>query len=194
MAQIQIESITPVTMDASLPAPLFANQRSNHSPFHPLPANTSLVQYWSRNSDGASTTKVSLTNGDAGQRRRGGRFCCRPSDFFRTAPQGAVFHVRRKFRLKATKTRPGAVSGGEFSDTLPVHSMIRMRRLAMNFVMNRWAYGTLAAVVGVVMAYAMSLRYDNPWIFYVGAPVAVVSSFALTPIHREAQWVGVVRR
>ena len=49
----------------------------------------------------------------------------------------------------------------------------------MNFVMNRWAYGTMAAVVGVVMAYAMSLRYDNPWIFYVGAPVAVVSSLAL---------------
>ena len=42
----------------------------------------------------------------------------------------------------------------------------------------------MAALVGVIMAYAMSLRYDNPWIFYVGAPVAVVSSLALILVTR----------
>ena len=57
----------------------------------------------------------------------------------------------------------------------------------MNFMLNRWGYGTMAAIAGVVMAYAMSQRYDQGLIFYIGAPVAVILTIVLVLIARRAE-------
>ena len=43
----------------------------------------------------------------------------------------------------------------------------------MNFIATRWGYGSMAAVCGVVMAFAMSQRYGDWIIFWIGAPLVV---------------------
>ena len=57
----------------------------------------------------------------------------------------------------------------------------------MNFMLNRWGYGTMAAVAGIVMAYAMSERYEQGLIFYIGAPAAVILTVVLTLVARRAE-------
>ena len=43
----------------------------------------------------------------------------------------------------------------------------------MNFIATRWGYGTMAVVCGVVMAFAMSQRYGDLILFWIGAPLVV---------------------
>ena len=57
----------------------------------------------------------------------------------------------------------------------------------MNFMLNRWGYGTMAAIAGIVMAYAMSERYDQILIFCIGAPVAVVLTVIFVVSARRAE-------
>jgi len=63
----------------------------------------------------------------------------------------------------------------------------------MNFMLNRWGYGTMAAIAGIVMAYAMSQRYDQDLIFYVGAPAAAVLTVVLVLLARRAERSAVER-
>ena len=57
----------------------------------------------------------------------------------------------------------------------------------MNFMLNRWGYGTMAAIAGIVMAYAMSERYDQGLILYIGAPIAVILTIVLVLMARRAE-------
>ena len=49
----------------------------------------------------------------------------------------------------------------------------------MRFMLNRWGYGTMAVLCGLVMAFAMSQRYGDWLIFWVGAPMTLAATVGL---------------
>ena len=60
----------------------------------------------------------------------------------------------------------------------------------MKFLLTPMGITVVAALSGILMAYSLSQRFEDPWAFYVGTPFAVMVAFGSS----YDTWVKPVKR